>query len=480
MPREPTGTVSVVALADGTRAFRLRFHVDGARQLHVLHERSSCVCGCGGGWDERAARRELSNVLARIRAGVRTPPRPQATPEPAEPAVMPTFHQYASAWLEAKVRGVLGDKPIDANTEADYRWRLTRHLLPFFAPYRLDAIDRELCAAFKAHKLKEAAELREALAAGADLRDRRGRRLQPLSVASLRKLIDTLAAILDDAIEDQLIDRNPARGKRMRIRVPKPTRSFLEMDELVALLTAAEALDHTPAVPTALHSADGTRDRVARLAAVGRPPSAIASELGIARATVSYHLANLGAANGRAYLGSGAIVEMLSRAGLRVSELCDLRLRDVRLQPLAAAHCRIVDAKTAAGIREVQLTPDLADRLTRHVGRLHAAGRPIGPDAYLFPNVRGGRITRQRVGRLLAEASRAASEELEGRGLPPLPTTTPHTLRRTYISIALLANGFDVKWVMSQVGHADLKMTLDSTPSSSSAPTGPTGPRSTP
>ena len=45
--------------------------------------------------------------------------------------------------------------------------------------------------------------------------------------------------------------------------------------------------------------------------------------------------------------------------------------------------------------------------------------------------------------------------------MPPLPTTTPHTLRRTYISIALLANGFDVKWVMSQVGHADSKMTLD-------------------
>jgi hypothetical protein len=92
----------------------------------------------------------LSNVLARIRPGVWSPPRPQPTPEPAEAAVMPTLHQYASAWLEAKVRGVLGDKPIDANTEADYRWRLTRYLLPFFAEYRLDAIDRELCAAFKA------------------------------------------------------------------------------------------------------------------------------------------------------------------------------------------------------------------------------------------------------------------------------------------------------------------------------------------
>ena len=29
------------------------------------------------------------------------------------------------------------------------------------------------------------------------------------------------------------------------------------------------------------------------------------------------------------------------------------------------------------------------------------------------------------------------------------------------ISIALLANGFDVKWVMSQVGHANSTMTMD-------------------
>jgi hypothetical protein len=35
------------------------------------------------------------------------------------------------------------------------------------------------------------------------------------------------------------------------------------------------------------------------------------------------------------------------------------------------------------------------------------------------------------------------------------------TLRRTYISIARVAKNFDVKWVMSQVGHADSKMTLD-------------------
>jgi len=48
----------------------------------------------------------------------------------------------------------------------------------------------------------------------ADLRDRRGRRIVPLGPSSIRKLLDTLAAVLDDAIEDGHIDRNPARGKR--------------------------------------------------------------------------------------------------------------------------------------------------------------------------------------------------------------------------------------------------------------------------
>jgi hypothetical protein len=70
-------------------------------------------------------------------------------------------------------------------------------------------------------------------------------------------------------------------------------------------------------------------------------------------------------------------------------------------------------------------------------------------------------MARQRVAEIVADAATHASEQLQASGLPPLPHTTPHTLRRTYISIALLANNFDVKWVMSQVGHADSKMTMD-------------------
>jgi integrase len=68
---------------------------------------------------------------------------------------------------------------------------------------------------------------------------------------------------------------------------------------------------------------------------------------------------------------------------------------------------------------------------------------------------------RRRVWTIVHEAASLAGERFVARGLPPLPNTTPHTLRRTYVSIALLANNFDVMWVMSQVGHADSKMTTD-------------------
>jgi integrase len=96
-----------------------------------------------------------------------------------------------------------------------------------------------------------------------------------------------------------------------------------------------------------------------------------------------------------------------------------------------------------------------------HLGRLRRIGAPTAPEAYVVPNLRGGRIARQRVGEIVTEAAAEATETMSARGLPPLPRVTPHSLRRTYISIALLANNFDVTWVMSQVGHADSKMTLD-------------------
>jgi hypothetical protein len=107
------------------------------------------------------------------------------------------------------------------------------------------------------------------------------------------------------------------------------------------------------------------------------------------------------------------------------------------------------------------MSPDLVEAVIEHVGQLGRAGRSITPQDYLVQNLKGGRMDRQRAAHIVSEAAQQASAALAAKGLPPLPRVTPHSLRRTYISIALLANNFDVKWVMGQVGHADSKMTLD-------------------
>lgn len=464
MARSPTGTINTETLADGTRAFHLRFPAYGRRPRVILHEAPGCACGCGGGWDEPAARTELGNILARVRVGIWKPPAPPEPLTTIRPPVM-TFGQYAEGWLQAKIDGALGDRPISKSTASDYRWRLRMHLLPYFGHRPLDEIDRRLCQEFKAYKLREATEIREALAAGADLRDHRNRRLVPLGPASLHKLIAGLAAILDDAVEDEYIDANPARGKRMRVRVPKPTRTFLEMDELACLLDSAAAQDQ-PLPPqqtgTAAHTRTPTQALIAHCLMRGiESPTDIATELGLAKSTVSYHLARMNGGVGRGYAGRRVICEILGRGGIRVGELCDLKIGQVRVHDPNGARLRILDAKTETGIREVQMTPDLTEAVIEHLDRLRRAGRPTGPTNYLVPSLNGARISRQRIAQIVAGAAKDATEQLVARGLPPLPNVTPHTMRRTYISIALLANNFDVKWVMSQVGHADSKMTMD-------------------
>ena len=73
-------------------------------------------------------------------------------PPPPEPALVriPTFHEYASAWLQGKIDGTLGDKPLAPSTAQGYSGLLRCYLLPFFARRRLDEIDRKPCLAFKA------------------------------------------------------------------------------------------------------------------------------------------------------------------------------------------------------------------------------------------------------------------------------------------------------------------------------------------
>jgi hypothetical protein len=284
MARPATGSIAAETLGDGTLAFRLRFRVRGKRETVYLHEARACDCGCGGGWNERTAAVELENVLARVKAGVWTPPQ-QQDKQIADDGV-PTFHEYSSRWLQARIDGVIGEKPIRPTTAAKYRWRIESHLLPFLASYRLDEIDRDLCLAFKAHLLKQSRELRESIDAGADIRDGNGRRVKPLGPASMRMVIDGLVAILDDAVEDGHIGSNPARRRPARSRAadragPVTAAAYnaahaqtdLHLDRTVGQQLRRQ-VGHEPGGPRRLEDDDG-RLRAAATTCPARPRSEV-------------------------------------------------------------------------------------------------------------------------------------------------------------------------------------------------------------
>jgi hypothetical protein len=145
--------------------------------------------------------------------------------------------------------------------------------------------------------------------------------------ASLKRLTETLAAILEEASEDESIERDLARGRRMRVRAPKPPRTFLEMDELVALIDAGGAHDAAaPLIALVLEADPGTtRARVADALARGQRPSEIAAAIGVSPVDGELQPARLGAPPAGEDQGRSAVCGTLARSGIRASELCDLR-----------------------------------------------------------------------------------------------------------------------------------------------------------
>ena len=110
---------------------------------------------------------------------------------------------------------------------------------------------------------------------------------------------------------------NPARSKRMHIEVPKPTRTYLEIDELSALLQAAHetgrrspdlatSMRNRAQAPTRLH---GSRRRQAA-EPDRRRALALEADRHLSPAAVEIEV-------GRGYLGRRAVCELLARAGLR-------------------------------------------------------------------------------------------------------------------------------------------------------------------
>jgi integrase len=324
--------------------------------------------------------------------------KPEAPPPDQGPAIEPTFHEFASEWFE----GVAPE--LRERTRIDYQWRLSNHLLPYFAKLRLSAITVEEVDRYRREKVRESKAVTAARQRQLAMPERDRKRLvRPLSNGSINKTIRLLAVVLEQAVEYGYLDRNPAKGRKRLLKEDKPTRSYLQPDQVAALLSAAGKID-----------ADAREGDTRR-----RRP----------------------------------LLATLTLAGLRISEALDLRWRDVNLD---ARRLRVAAAKTDAGVREVDLTPALQELLADYRSR----SPYTQPGDLVFPTGAGKRDNPSNVrNRFLGSAAKLANADLRAAGREPMPDVTPHSLRRTFISL-LLAAGADVPYVMAQAGHTDPKMTL--------------------
>jgi integrase len=329
-----------------------------------------------------------------------------------------TFRVFANRWWKSK------QLRIDASTVSDYQWRLG-YLQRLFGRYQLSEITTALVDRFRDELHDQAETIRGAQARAAaqksgrplmeTVTDKRGRTYQrarrPLSNTSINAMIKLLGQILQQAVDYELIDRNPVRvGERSARFLPRvrPPRTFLEIDEFHALLDAAGELE-----------AEARADRKG--------------------------------------LGRRAMCAALGLAGFRISEMLDLRCATV---DLARSRFKLPGAKTEAGIREVEMTLYLRDELLAYAIDRRERGLPTGPKDYFFGTATGKRRDPDRFrDRILGRALVRANANRAQAGLPELPEITPHSMRRTWATFAAMI-GRDPKWIAAQIGHTDPEFTF--------------------
>jgi integrase len=103
-----------------------------------------------------------------------------------------------------------------------------------------------------------------------------------------------------------------------------------------------------------------------------------------------------------------------------------------------------------AGVRKVKIRGGLHRELQAAI-----SPSAIDLDAYVFPTRTGARMGADNFrNRVLAAAVKRANESLAARSRPPLPTITPHLLRRTFTWVRAVL-GDDPGTMADELGHTD-------------------------
>jgi hypothetical protein len=133
-----------------------------------------------------------------------------------------------------------------------------------------------------------------------------------------------------------------------------------------------------------------------------------------------------------------------------------LRASLARCQP-SRRRLLVGEAKTDAGVREVELLGVLRDELDTYKLRSRVAAQ----EDLVFTTATGA--TRDRTNarqRVIVPVVERAEGLLAHRGQPPLPAgATAHKLRHTFASVLVML-GEDAAHVMAQLGHTDPAFTL--------------------
>ncbi len=138
-----------------------------------------------------------------------------------------------------------------------------------------------------------------------------------------------------------------------------------------------------------------------------------------------------------------AMLQLMYASGLRVSELCGLRVADIDTQR------GLVSALGKGGKRRLVPVGEVA---LEHIGRYLKDVRPrLAPAGCtaLFVSARGRHFRREVFWRIVRRHAVAA-------GIVPLPS--PHKLRHSFAT-HLLRGGADLRAVQAMLGHADLGTT---------------------
>ena len=201
------------------KVYALRFRAYGKRRYVTLGPEVTT---------REQAEEELLNVIADVRRGMWRPVE-RAPVRREEPREEPTFHEFASEWVAAREAEGLA-----AKTLVDLRWSLERHLLPYFADFRLGEITAQDVDRYKVAKVRERAAIEAERAAAL----KRGERFSERGLAngSINHTLRHLAQILETAVEYGLIGSNAATGKRRRLKATRPARPWVEPEQLMALL----------------------------------------------------------------------------------------------------------------------------------------------------------------------------------------------------------------------------------------------------